>query len=96
LRITTAITSEAIVRSPVPVFGPAREPIPGITRVLEEGDTITVPGMGLDLSVLDVPGHTAGRIACIGRAADVPPRAAPGKTRFESFPDQGTSAWCRT
>ena len=33
----------------VPVFGPAQEKIPGITRPLREGDTIEVPGVGLHL-----------------------------------------------
>ncbi len=55
-------------RAAVPVFGPARENIPGRTRALADGDTITVPGIGLELAVLDVPGHTAGHIAYV--AAD--------------------------
>jgi hydroxyacylglutathione hydrolase len=50
----------------VPVFGPAREMIPGITRTLREGDTIEVPGIGLNFRVFDVPGHTAGHIAYYG------------------------------
>jgi len=50
----------------VPVFGPARETIPGITRTLREGDTIEVPGIGLNFRVFDVPGHTAGHIAYYG------------------------------
>ena len=50
----------------VPVFGPALEKIPGITRPLREGDAIEVPGVGLHLRVLDVPGHTAGHIAYYG------------------------------
>jgi len=45
------------------VFGPAGERIRGLTRTLREGDRITLPGLGLALSVLDVPGHTAGHIA---------------------------------
>src|ERR1700682_2320143 len=53
-------------RWPVPVFGPAREQIPGRTRALGEGDTLTLPGIGLELSVLDIPGHTSGHIACVG------------------------------
>ncbi len=53
-------------RWPVPVFGPAREQIPGRTHALAEGDTVTVPGIDLELSVLDIPGHTAGHIACTG------------------------------
>ena len=50
----------------VPVFGPARESIPGITRTLREGDTVEVPGIGLHFQVFDVPGHTAGHIAYYG------------------------------
>jgi len=50
----------------VPVFGPARERIPGRTRALAEGDRIELPKLGLSFSVLDVPGHTAGHIAYVG------------------------------
>jgi hydroxyacylglutathione hydrolase len=50
----------------VPVFGPARENIPGITRKLREGDTVDVPGVEMRMAVLDVPGHTAGHIAYHG------------------------------
>ncbi len=56
-----------LARWPVPVFGPAREAIPGVTRTLAEGDALTLPDIGVVLSVLDVPGHTAGHIACFGR-----------------------------
>lgn len=48
------------------VFGPADEPIPGITKPLREADRIAVPGLGLALEVIDVPGHTAGHIAYVG------------------------------
>lgn len=47
----------------VPVFGPRRESIPGITQSVGEGDTVTIPELSLQLSVLDVPGHTGGHIA---------------------------------
>ncbi|QJR11652.1 Hydroxyacylglutathione hydrolase [Usitatibacter rugosus] len=49
-----------------PIFGPAGESIPRITRKLVESDTIEVPGLGETFSVLDVPGHTAGHIAYVG------------------------------
>ncbi len=49
-----------------PAFGPAGEAIAGLTRRLAEGDRITVPGLGLPLTVLEVPGHTAGHIAYVG------------------------------
>ena len=58
--------TELLAKYNVPVFGPAREKIPGITRTLREGDTLEVPGIGLNLRVFDVPGHTAGHIAYYG------------------------------
>jgi hydroxyacylglutathione hydrolase len=61
-----------LARFAVPVYGPAREAIPGRTHALQEGDAITVPGVGLRLSVLDVPGHTAGHIAYVGECDGVP------------------------
>lgn len=48
---------------PVPVYGPAGEKISGVTHPLAEADTVTMPALGLHLSVIDVPGHTAGHIA---------------------------------
>lgn len=48
-----------------PVFGPAGERIDGLTQRLREDDRIVVPGLGLALDVLDVPGHTAGHIAYV-------------------------------
>ena len=50
----------------VPVFGPKRENIPGISRKLEQDDEIDVPGLGMHMRVLDIPGHTAGHIAYFG------------------------------
>ncbi len=56
-----------LARGQVPVYGPAHEAIPGRTHALVEGDAIVVPGIGLSLSALDIPGHTAGHIALFGR-----------------------------
>ncbi len=56
----------------VPVYGPARETIPGRTKALSEGDEIVVDGMGLKLKVLDIPGHTAGHIAFFGGSGAAP------------------------
>lgn len=53
-----------------PVFGPAGEPIVGLTRKLSEGDHIDVPGIDVAFEVLDVPGHTAGHIAYVRRGDD--------------------------
>jgi len=53
-----------------PVFGPAGEDIAGIGTRLGEGDRIRVPGIGIELDVLDVPGHTAGHIAYVDPAKE--------------------------
>lgn len=49
-----------------PVYGPAGEDIPALSARLREGDTVSLPGLGLRLAVLDIPGHTAGHIAYHG------------------------------
>lgn len=43
------------------VFGPAHEPMPEPLKRLVEGDVVRI--LGLELRVMDVPGHTAGHIA---------------------------------
>ena len=53
----------------VPVYGPARETIPGRTRALVGGDEVTLDGLQLRFRVYDVPGHTAGHIAYYGHGA---------------------------
>jgi len=53
------------------VYGPARERLPVCDVRLKEGDRVHIDGL-LDLTVLDVPGHTAGHIAYHGVAADQP------------------------
>jgi len=53
----------------LPVFGPAHERVPNLTKRLVEGDRITVPKIGARFQVLDVPGHTAGHIAYFGEGA---------------------------
>jgi hydroxyacylglutathione hydrolase len=58
--------AELLERYPVPVFGPAEEDIPDLTHRLREGSSITVPGLDITFSVLEVPGHTAGHIAYVG------------------------------
>lgn len=50
----------------IPVYGPARESIAGVTIPLSEGDCVSLPSLAMTLSVLDVPGHTAGHIAYVG------------------------------
>jgi hydroxyacylglutathione hydrolase len=53
----------------VPVFGPAREAIPGSSRPLAGGEEVAFPDLGLGFRVIDVPGHTAGHIAYAGHGA---------------------------
>ena len=60
------------------VWGPARETIPGRDAALKDGDVIQV--LGLDLQVIDVPGHTLGHIAYYQAAAE--PRLFCGDTLF--------------
>jgi hydroxyacylglutathione hydrolase len=50
----------------VPVFGPARETIPGCSHFLSEGDRISLDALGLTFDILEVPGHTSGHIAYYG------------------------------
>lgn len=57
-------------RFDVPVFGPAHEAIPARTHRLVENDRFDVPGVALSLAVLDIPGHTAGHIACYAAGPD--------------------------
>ena len=52
----------------VPVYGPRNEAIAAVTHPLGEGEQLTVPGLDLQLSVLDVPGHTSGHIAYVRQA----------------------------
>ena len=51
---------------PVPVYGPESESISTVTHRLKEGDNIYFSELSLKLSILDIPGHTAGHIAYYG------------------------------
>jgi hydroxyacylglutathione hydrolase len=57
---------ELLRHAAVPVYGPRADGIEAVTIALGQGERITVPGLALDFSVLDVPGHTAGHIAYVG------------------------------
>jgi len=47
------------------VYGPADESIDTVDRPVRGGDRIELPG--LELEVIDLPGHTAGHIGYLGR-----------------------------
>lgn len=55
-----------IAKRQIPVFGPRNESIATVTQPLGEGDTAAIDTLGLQFSVLDIPGHTAGHIAYYG------------------------------
>ena len=62
------------------VYGPAREDIPQPATPLTAGDSVSV--LGLQLQVLDVPGHTAGHIAYFCPQAQDGPLLFCGDTLF--------------
>ncbi len=62
------------------VYGPERENIPGPFHKLHGGDT--VQSLGLNFSVMDVPGHTAGHIAFYCADVDAAPLLFCGDTLF--------------
>lgn len=51
------------------VCGPDDRRLPGLDRVVGEGDRVVVPSLGLSLGVLEVPGHTASHLAYLGHGA---------------------------
>lgn len=53
----------------LPVYGPANENIPYITQPLGDGATIHLESLGLNFTVMDLPGHTAGHIAFYGEGS---------------------------
>ncbi|MDC0575130.1 hydroxyacylglutathione hydrolase [Nitrosomonadaceae bacterium] len=57
---------ELLQQFQVPVYGPGSELISTVTHCLKEGDSVYFPELSLRLSILDIPGHTAGHIAYYG------------------------------
>jgi len=53
----------------VPVYGPRGEPIATLTRPVGGGDTVRIAELGVEFSVLDIPGHTRAHIAYYGAGA---------------------------
>lgn len=51
---------------PAPVWGPATERLPVCDVRVKQDDLIHIPHMELSLTVLDIPGHTAGHVAYYG------------------------------
>ena len=65
----------------VPVYGPAGEAIEHLTLPFEKGDRVSIAAPALELSVLDVPGHTRGHIAYFQAADPAEPRTYFAATR---------------
>jgi hydroxyacylglutathione hydrolase len=63
---------ELIEATHASVYGPAGEKLPFCDVALREGDQFNDAELGLNLSVLDVPGHTAGHIAYYGHFDNIP------------------------
>ncbi len=61
--------AELLQKFRVPVYGPRGEPIPTLTHPVAEGDEVSIPGLGVSFSVLDIPGHTRAHIAYYGAGA---------------------------
>jgi hydroxyacylglutathione hydrolase len=70
---------DALLVTGATVYGPRSESIDGIDVRLASGDRVEV--LGVSLTVLDVPGHTAGHIAYFAESLE-PPAVFCGDTLF--------------
>jgi hydroxyacylglutathione hydrolase len=61
--------AEIVAAHGAPVYGPKKEPIATLTHAVAEGDRVTIPELGVEFSVLDIPGHTRAHIAYYGAGA---------------------------
>jgi len=64
--------AELVAQTGAKVWGPASEVLPVCDVALVEGDTFADTELELKLSVLDIPGHTAGHIAFFGTFGTTP------------------------
>lgn len=60
--------SQLLQKFDVPVFGPRNDRIAHVTVPLSEGNSVSIEELGLEFSILDVPGHTLGHIAYFSSA----------------------------
>ena len=58
--------AELLQRYRVPVYGPRGEPIATLTQPVSGGDKVSIAELGVEFSVLDIPGHTRAHIAYYG------------------------------
>ncbi|CAN7273358.1 hydroxyacylglutathione hydrolase [Trinickia sp. LjRoot230] len=67
----------------IPVYGPAREEIVEVTHAVSGGQHVQIEAPAMQLTVLDVPGHTRGHIAYFQAGTDVAaPHVFCGDTLF--------------
>jgi len=52
----------------LPVYGPDRENIAGVTHPVRDGDHIDIETLGVHLEVLGTPGHTRGHLSYYGHS----------------------------
>lgn len=65
----TGGVAELAKRYEVKVFGPHDSRIPGQDQSFAEGETARLPLLGLEFSVIEVPGHTSSHIAFYGHGS---------------------------
>lgn len=53
----------------IDAWGPAGEPVAGLSHTVSGGERVELPALGLAFDVIDIPGHTAGHIAFHGHGA---------------------------
>lgn len=53
-------------RYDIPVYGPARERIPGMTHPVSDGERLELEALGLEFEVMETPGHTRGHVCYHG------------------------------
>lgn len=59
----TGGVEELAQRTGAATYGPSRERAAGVTHPLREGGHVNLPGLGVVLTALEVPGHTTGHLA---------------------------------
>jgi len=64
------------------IYGPATETLPACDQRLKQGDSISLDNFDMQLSILDIPGHTAGHIAYFGEMDQGIPVVFCGDTLF--------------